>query len=114
MSHEVYVAVLRALEKVFSNVNVREAVSASENTAGLEAVLQAGYRRVVEVYVRCGGACDIEVYGSIDGSEWRLVEKTSLGGAGEWHAGYMNGFPWVKVRVPTKGIDVVIEITANP
>ena len=114
MSYEVYRQIVQALQQFFSNVSTRERVAAGDNTAGVEAVLNVGHRRTVEVYVYCGGPCTIEVYGSIDGVEWRKVDSVDLDAAGEWHDGYLNGFPWVKVRVPTAGIDVVIEITANP
>lgn len=98
--------------KLFTNVNNKVSVAAANNTAGVEATLFVDYRSTVEVYVNTSGAADIEVYGSLDASEWFKTFTTSISG-GEWSRVFQNGFPWVKVRVPTTGIDVTIVITAN-
>jgi len=105
---------LSTLVNKFTNVSTYGSIASGDNTAGFSVSLEVAHRAHVEVWVKLGGAGDIKVYGSRNGSDWRLVDSDSLSAAGEWHKGYLNAYKYIKVEVPTTGIDVEIEITANP
>lgn len=105
---------LSTLVNKFTNTNTYGSIASGDNTAGFSVTLEVAHRSHVEVWVKVSGAADIKVYGSRNGSDWRLVDSDSLSAAGEWHKGYLNGYPHIKVEVPTTGIDVEIELTANP
>jgi len=107
-------ATLNTLISKFTNVSKRCSITASSNTGGLTCDLQVDHRSVLEVWVSCGGACSIEVYGGIDSSNYRKLDVQSLTASGEWSKGYLNAFPYIRVKVPTTSINVTIEITANP
>jgi len=107
-------AILKELRDKLTNVSAYGSIASGDNTAGFSVSLEVAHRSHVEVWCKLGGAGDIKVYGSRNGTDWRLVDSASLSAAGEWHKGYLNGYPHIKVEVPTTGIDVEIEITANP
>jgi len=81
-------AVREAVE--LTNVNTYGSITAANNTAGFSVSLEVAHRAHVEVWVKLGGAGDIKVYGSRNGSDWRLVDSDSLSAAGEWHKGYLK------------------------
>jgi len=89
-------------------------VSEYQNTYGVELTLHKGGRPNVNVYYRVGGPAELYIEGSIDGSVWRPIRKIEVAGASE-ETIVLQGiaFPYVRVRVPTTGIEVELEIVAS-
>jgi hypothetical protein len=96
----------------FGAYNWYASISAASNTSGISLVSVYSHPRV-SYWVRCSGACDINVYVSRDGTSWRLVKSTSLASAGEYLDYFETAYRYVKVEVPTTNIDVEIEIARN-
>lgn len=91
-------------------------VSAANNTAGVEATLDTGNRTLLEVFVWASTVpYDIEFYFSYDGVDWLPAPELNVTGqTNNWyHAGFLNATRYVRVRVPTTGIDVKIVIMAK-
>jgi len=103
-----------SLEDAFAPVYARGSIAAADNTAGLEVELDTGGRPYVSIYYSVGGAASVEVYFSEDGSAWRLRETITLALAGSGFKDY-PGTPWryVRVRVPTTGVDAELVVTAS-
>ena len=90
-------------------------VTASENTAGVELELDTEHRTLVHWHVELGGAGEAKIQASMDGTTWfDTANSTSLSSAGTWDDWDFIGFRYVKVVVPTTGIDVTIYISAKP
>jgi len=101
------------LDSLFAPVSKFASIAASDNTRGLEVTLDTGYRSVVEIVYSCGSACTVEVYGSDDGSNWVLADTISESAAvSNKVVGYLNARRYVKVRIPTTGIDASITVIA--
>jgi hypothetical protein len=96
----------------FGQYEAYVSLSATNNTSGISLVSIYSHPRV-SYWVRCGGACDINVYVSRDNASWRLVKSTSLPSAGEYLDYFETAYKHVKVEVPTTNIDVEIEIARN-
>jgi len=95
-------------------VSASDSVAAADNTAGLTVTLDKGGRPFVDVYYNVGGAADIYIEVSKDGSTWRPLDSVSPTSAEEKLLQYpWVGHRYVRVRVPTTGIDVELEITAS-
>jgi len=96
----------------FGQNGVYASLTAANNTAGLSLINATALPRV-SYWVRCSGACNINVYVSRDNASWRLVKSTSLSAAGEFIDYFETAYKYVKVEVPTTGIDIEIEIVRN-
>ena len=82
-------------------------ITASENTSGYELSLDTQGKMLVHWHVELGGAGDIKVQVSKDNTNWYdTTNSTSLSAAGSWDDWDFIGFRYVKVVVPTTGIDV--------
>lgn len=104
----------RAVEDAFSPVTARTIVTAANNIYGVELAIATKGRPNINLYYSLGGAGTIYVEGSIDGVNWRTIDTITLSGAGEGVRIYQGiAFPFVRARVPTSGIDVVLEIVAS-
>lgn len=105
---------LNNLLEEYKPVWARGSVTASENTEGLEVVLYKGGRLNLNIYYSLGGAGELVIEGSVDGVVWREVDRYTFAGAGAdviIIAGI--SYPHVKVKVPTVGIDVAVEVVAG-
>jgi len=102
-------------QNVFSDVKSASiSVAAADNTAGVELTLDTEGRKLVHWHVELGGAGEAKVQISNDGSTWYdTANSTSLSSAGYWDDWDFIGFRYVKVVVPTTGIDVTILISAK-
>ncbi|MHA1642260.1 MAG: hypothetical protein ACTSVX_05965 [Promethearchaeota archaeon] len=89
----------------------RDSVKAANNNSGLSVTLDTEGRNILEGYVTVSNTATIKVYGSIDNENWRLTDTTSTNNTK--HLYYFNAFRFVKIEVPTTGIDITIEITAQ-
>lgn len=104
----------RILEDAFTPVSKSIKVSASENSYGVELALYTGGRPNVNIYYRLGGAGDIYIEVSLDGTTWRTLKTISLSSAGEGLEVLSSiAYPYVRVRTPNSGIDVEFEIVAS-
>jgi len=56
-----------------------------------------GGRTVVEVWVKSSAAATFNVYGSRDGTNWRLADTITLSEAGEEHRGYQSAYRYLRV-----------------
>jgi len=71
-----------------------------------------GGRTIVEVWVKSSAAATFNVYGSRDGTNWRLVDTITLSEAGEEHRGYQNAYRYLRVSTSDAN-DNEIEIVAS-
>lgn len=94
-------------------VSARDFIASANNTAGLTVTLDKGGRRLVDVYYKLGGASDLIIEVSSDGSTWRPYYSTSFSASAEDIYSFETSFRYVRVRTPTTGIDVEFEITAT-
>ncbi len=109
-----YGRVRTVVEDAYEPVSARTEVAASENTYGVELTLETRGRPNINVYVRVGGAAEARVYVSNDAARWRLLDTISFAGAGEELRIYTGmAFRYVRVHVPTAGVDVEIEVAAS-
>ncbi|MEM0325804.1 MAG: hypothetical protein QW733_02060 [Desulfurococcaceae archaeon] len=89
-------------------------VTASSNTDGLAVILNKGGRPNVDVFYSLGGAGNIYIEVSLDGSTWRSLETVSLASAGSGIKIYQGiAYPYVRVRADATGIDIVLEVVAT-
>jgi len=89
-------------------------ITASENTAGFAVDLDTSGRKLVHWHVELGGAGQAIVQVSDDGSTWlNTYNSITLSAAGSWDDWDFIGFRYVRVYVPTTGIDVSIRISAK-
>jgi len=106
---------LSTLNDKFSVVSASTTVAAADNTDGVELTLDTGHRKLVHWHVELGDAGEAKVQVSDDGTNWYdTPNSTSLSAAGTWDDWDFIGFRYVKVVVPTTGIDVTILISAKP
>ena len=102
-------ALLLSLEPVSASASI----SASENINGLEVVLEKKGRPFVNIYYGLGGSGELAVDVSIDGSTWRtLYSFIFTEPASDIIIDQGIVYPYIRVRVPTTGIDVVLEVVA--
>lgn len=73
---------------------------------------QYGGRTIVEVWVKSSAAATFNVYGSIDGTNWRLVDTITLSAAGETTRGYQNAYRYIQVST-TAANNNEIEVVAS-
>jgi len=99
------------LQAMFSPQSVYNSSTAAALAVELDTGLYGG-RTTVEVWVKSSAAADFEVYGSRDGSNWRLVDTISLAGADEDHRGYQNAYRYIRVTTAAAN-DNEIEIVAS-
>jgi len=101
-------------EAYYEPVYNRDSISAGENAYGFEVSLYKGGRPNVTIYYKLGGAGDIYVEISLDGTTWRVLDKISLTSADEGTRVYQAvTYPYIRLRTPTTGIDVEFEICAS-
>ena len=99
---------------IFSTKQASTTVAAADNTSGVELSLDTEGRKLIHWHVELGGAGDAKIQVSSDGSTWYdTPNSTSLSAAGYWDDWDFIGFRYVKVVVPTTGIDVTILISAK-
>ena len=65
-------------------------------TVDLDTGLYGG-RTYSEIWVKSSAAADFNVYGSKNGSDWRLTDVISLTAAGEQAGGYWNAYRYIRV-----------------
>ena len=111
---DVYGRVRTVVEDSFEPVSNRVYVTGSQNVYGVELDLYKGGRPNVNIYYRVGGPAEVYIEGSIDGSVWRVIRKIDVTGSSE-ETIVLQGiaFPYIRVRVPTTGIEVELEIVAS-
>jgi len=101
------------LDNVSAPASASDSVAAGENTTGLTVELDTGYRTVVEVRYSCGGAADLYVEGSDDGTTWYEGDSFSESGAvTDKIVGYLSARRYLRMRSPTTGIDLSFELVA--
>jgi len=102
------------LVDAFKPVSDRKSITASENTEGLELVLKTDGRPNLNVYYDLGGPGEVRVEVSTDGSTWREIDVITLEAAAKDVVIYTGvAYHYVRVRVPTTGIDVELEAVAS-
>ena len=98
----------------FQPVSAYGSIKALDNTSGLSVTLYKGGRPNVNIYYNLGGAGNIYVEVSRDGSTWRLFDTISLSSAGSGLKPYGSiAYPYVRVRTDATAIDVEFEIVAS-
>ncbi len=98
----------------FKPVSASASVAAADNTAGLVTTLFKGGRPNINIFYSLGGAGNIYVEVSLDGSTWRLLETITLSAAGSGTKIYQGiAYPYVRARTDATGIDVAFEIVAS-
>jgi len=89
-------------------------IAAADNTTGFSLTLYKGGRPNVNVYYKLGGAGNVYLKVSRDGSTWRTIKTYTLSASGEgWDAPPPIAYPYVKLETDATGIDVEFEITAS-
>ena len=86
-------------------------IDAASNTSGLSVTLDTENRILVHWYVELSGSGDIKLYVSKDNTGWKEIMSKS--GVTKWTDWDFIGFRYVKIEVPTTGIDVSILISAK-
>jgi hypothetical protein len=99
-------------------VSARGSVAAAENTRGFEVVLEKGWRPIVNIYFRLGGAGELYIEVSADGAKWRTLHYEYFDPEEEGRADSIVtldkvAYPYIRVRTPTTGIDVEFEVVAT-
>jgi len=70
-------------------------------------------RSTVEIWVKSSGAADFLFEGSVDGFAFRSLGMITIpAGGGEDHEGFMNAYPFIRVRTEASN-DNEIEIVAT-
>lgn len=109
-----YGRVRTSTEEAFTPVSNRASVTASQNAYGVSVSLITNGRPNVNVYYKLGGAGDVYVEVSLDGTTWRVLEHITLSESSEGLKIYQGiAYKYVRARVPTTSIDVELEITAS-
>ncbi len=89
-------------------------VTASYNTEGLTVTLNKGGRPYVDVYYSLGGAGNIYIEVSLDGTNWRQLDVVTLTTAGSGVRVYQGvAYPYVRARTDATGVDVTLEVVAS-
>ncbi|RLI86936.1 MAG: hypothetical protein DRP01_03080 [Archaeoglobales archaeon] len=95
-------------------VSASGSIAAGDNDSGFSVSLDTEGRKLVHWHVVLGGAGEAVLQVSSDGSTWYdTPNAVSLSAAGEWDDWDFVGFRYVRVRVPTTGIDVTILLSAK-
>jgi hypothetical protein len=103
----------RAADATFTGaVTASGSVNAASNTAGLSVSINNDFRDLCHFRVTLGGAGDIYVESSPDGTSWYTMWTKSLTAAGTFCDWEIVGFPYFRIRVPTTAIDIAINIRA--
>jgi len=98
----------------FQPVSAYGSIVAANNTSGFAITLYKGGRPNVNVYYNLGGAGNIYIEVSRDGSTWRLFDTITLSGAGSGLKPYGSiAYPYIRVRTDAINIDVEFEIVAS-
>jgi hypothetical protein len=98
----------------FQPVSAYGSIVAANNTSGFSVVLYKCGRPNVNVYYYLGGAGNIYIEVSRDGSTWRLFDTITLSGAGSGLKVYGSiAYQYVRVRTDAINIDVEFEIVAS-
>jgi len=101
----------RASESTFRDaVSASGSVAAASNTAGLAVSVNNDFRDLIHFRVTLGGAGNIYVEASFDGTNFFTMWSKSLTAAGTLCDWELCGAPYFRIRVPTTGIDVAINI----
>ena len=92
----------------------RGGITAADNTAGFHIDLYKGGRPNVTLYYSVGGPATIYLKGSVDGTNWRILETIATAGPEERAVAFMAvAYPHVRAETPTTGIDVYFELVAS-
>jgi len=98
----------------FQPVSAFGSIVAANNTSGLIVTLYKGGRPNVNIYYNLGGAGNIYIEVSRDGSTWRPFDTITLSGAGSGLKSYGSiAYPYIRVRTDAVNIDVEFEIVAS-
>jgi hypothetical protein len=101
----------RASESTFRDaVSASGSVAAANNTAGLSVSVNNDFRDLIHFRATLGGAGNIYVEASFDGSNWFTMWSKSLTAAGTLCDWELCGAPYFRIRVPTTGIDIAINV----
>jgi len=95
-----------------SAVAASDAVVAVNNTSGLTVSMNNNWRTLVQFRATLGGAGEIHLDASPDGVNYFNLWSKSLSEAGSYCDWDFCAFPYFRVRVPTTGIDIAIDIRA--
>jgi hypothetical protein len=89
-------------------------VTAPYNTEGLTVTLYKGGRPYVNVYYSLGGAGNVYVEVSLDGTNWRQLDVVALSTAGSGVRVYQGvAYPYVRARTDATGVDATLEVVAS-
>jgi hypothetical protein len=95
-------------------ISTKKRVSSSQNTSGVELMLNKGGRPNVNIYYNLGGAGTVYVEVSIDGETWRQLDVIQLESGGSGIKIYQGiAYPYVRVKTSVTNIDVEFEIVAS-
>jgi hypothetical protein len=101
----------RASESTFRDaISASGSVAAANNTTGLSVSINNDFRDLIHFKATLGGAGDIYVETSFDGLNWFTMWSKSLTAAGTLCDWELCGASYFRIRVPTTGIDVAIDI----
>jgi len=95
-----------------SAVTASNSVIAANNTSGLNLSINNDWRTLVQFRATLGGAGIIYLDASLDGVNYFNLWSRSLSEAGSYCDWDFCAFPYFRVRVPTTGIDVAIDVRA--
>jgi len=87
-------------------------VTAASNTAGLAVAINNDWRTLVQFRATLGGAGTVILEASPDGENYFFLWSKSLTAAGSYCDWDLCAFPYFRVRVPTTGIDIAVDIRA--
>jgi len=98
----------------FKSVSSYGSITATENVAGFEVVLEKGGRPNVNIFYSLGGAGEVHIEVSRDGATWRTLKTISLTTAGSGIEVISSiAYPYIRARTPTTGIDAEFEVVAS-
>ena len=105
-----------AIWEIFDDAPTAQSEDYTDPTANPTLETDVGTRRNVEVYAKSIGASKtVKVYGSIDGTKWRLCDTltTSSSSPYEIHKGYQNAYQFIKLELAETGTGTsTLEVTA--
>jgi len=98
----------------FKSISAHGYIPAEYNTAGFEVVLEKGGRPNINIYFSLGGAGELFIEVSRDGSSWRTLHHfTFTEATSDIVVDSGISYPFIRVRTPTAGIDVELEVVAS-
>lgn len=104
---------LKKLASEFDPVSASGTVTAANNTTGLTVTLDTNSRPYFSVTYDVGGAATIYVERSNDNTNWKLYDTITLTSAASGSEDYpFNTVRYVRVRCPTTGINITLEVSA--